>query len=135
MKELMGQGLKVFNQKRDLAGAEVSMGAMREHAANSLVTLALLSPSFFASKYCRAEVEAADASEFCQAVVPVYSGDAFIENRWGKPTDLKRDEAPEKQAAIKAVFVENIIDVHNPAHMDQCVSDVRTKIVERFCVQ
>ena len=80
-------------------------------------------------------MEAAAASTFCQAVVPVYSGDAFIENRWGKPTELRRDKAPEKQAAIEAVFVENIIDVHNTAHMDQCVSDVQTKIVERFCVQ
>ena len=71
-----------------------------EHAANSMVTLALLSPKFFDSEYCRAEVEAAAASKFCKSVIPVYSGQYYTAPQ---TTALLKDKAPEKQAAIKAV--------------------------------
>ena len=64
-----GRGLNVFNQKRDLAGHDVSLELMQKHAAGSQLVLALLSPDYFTSKFCRGELEG--AKEAGVPIVPV----------------------------------------------------------------
>ena len=129
---LSGWGLNVFNQKRDLAGAPVNKAAMKAHAVGSKVVMALLSPRFFDSEWCRAEVEA--AAEAGVPIVPVYSGDDYTADTLLAIMKKERPHA-EKGHAVKAVFQENIIDVHNPAHNAQCISDIKEKIVYRFCAR
>ena len=69
---LMTAGLEMFNQKRDLSGVDVNRQEMEDHARGSKLVLALLSPGYFGSKWCRAEVEAADKAGV--TIVPVFSG-------------------------------------------------------------
>ena len=95
---------------------------------SSKVVIALQSPSYYGSKYCRAEIEAAD--EAGVPIVPCYAGSDYTAKQI---TALRRDSSVEKQAAIQAVFREKIIDVHNPAHAGECARDLQEKIVDRFC--
>ena len=83
------------------------------------------------SEYCCAEIEAAHASTFCKAVVPVFSGQ-YLPPAKATPSAFKDPHKPETQAIRKA-FGENVIDVHNPAHQAQVTADIKQKIVERFC--
>ena len=93
---------------------------MQKHAAGSQLVLALLSPNYFTSKYCRGELEGAKAAGV--PIVPVFSGEHYT---YSGMTDLMklRDDA-EKQAAVKAAFGENLIDVNNAQHADTVSQDV-----------
>ena len=119
----------VFNQLRDLAGEKVSKKTMVAHAQGSKVVLALLSPKYFESKWCRAELEGAKAAGI--PIVPVFAGNENVRKEiiglLKKFTDDK-----EKKAAVKAAFDENLIDVYNSDHIKEVVEDIKTKIVERF---
>ena len=125
---LSAMGLNVFNQRRDLAGVTVNKAEMQAHATGSKVVLPLLSLGYFDSKWCRAEVEA--AAEAGVPIVPVYSGANHTESQIKKLMELKSD--PVKGAAVKACFNENLIDVHNPAHTNNCISDLQEKVIRRF---
>ena len=125
---LSAMDLNVFNQRRDLAGVEVNKAEMQAHAMGSKVVLPLLSPGYFDSEWCRAEVEA--AAEAGVPIVPVYSGGSHTENQIKALLGLRSD--PIKGAAVKACFKENLIDVHNPAHMNECISDLKVKVIHRF---
>ena len=128
LSNLKVQGLNVFNPKQDVAGEQLSIDDMRRHAANSMLLLAVLSPRFFDSKYCRAEVEAAAESAFCRAVIPVYAGQYYTHTQ---TTALMKQKDPAKQKAIDAAYKLNVMDVHNLAHMEDCVASIRMKIVAR----
>lgn len=121
-------GLNVFNQRRDLAGVTVNLAEMQAHAQGSRVILALLSPSYFDSKWCRGEVEAAAAAGV--PIVPVYAGGSYAEKDIKKLMEARND--PERGTAIKACFKENLIDVHNPTHLSDCISDLKQKVIRRF---
>jgi hypothetical protein len=73
---LSEKGLNVFNSKRDLAGAPVTKDIMEQHAAGSVVLLALVSPGYFDSEWCR--YEAISAKNAFVPIIPVYSGDVSL---------------------------------------------------------
>ena len=123
-----GRGLNVFNQKRDLAGHDVSLELMQEHAAGSVLVLALLSPNYFTSKFCRGELEAAAAAGV--PVVPVFSGEHYVRKQILDLLNARSD--PEKAAAVTAAFAENLIDVNNGDHADEVLADIDTKVIARF---
>ena len=129
MQRLMAMGLNVFNQKRDLAGHDVSLELMQKHAAGSQLVLALLSPDYFTSKFCRGELEAAAAAGV--PIVPVFSGEDYPRKTILALLDAHRDD-PEKAAAVKAAFGENLIDANNGEHAEQVTQNLQEKIVERF---
>ena len=120
-------GYKVFNQKRDLAGHDVNLAEMQRHAADSRLVLALLSPCYFASIWCRGELEAAASARV--PIVPVFSGEDFTRK---SILALKDKADPTTFAAVKAAFMENLIDINNGDHADQVVVDIKEKIVARF---
>ena len=64
--------LNVFNSARDFAGATPSKALMGQHAAGSVVLLALVSPNYFDSPWCRHE--AVSAKKAGVPIIPVYSG-------------------------------------------------------------
>jgi hypothetical protein len=70
---LSEKGLNVFNSARDFAGATPSKDLMGQHAAGSVVLLALVSPNYFDSPWCRHE--AVSAKQAGVPIIPVYSGD------------------------------------------------------------
>lgn len=117
------------HRKRDLAGVEVSKAEMCRHAVGSCVVLALLSPSYFDSKWCRAELEA--ASDAGVPIIPVFAGEHHTYSQILGLNDALRSDS-EKRAAVRAAFGENLIDVHNPSHAEDCDRDIRDKIVGRF---
>ena len=119
--------LEVFNQKRDLAGATVNLAAMQQHVSGSRLVLALLSPNYFTSKWCRGELEAAHAAGV--PIVPCFSGEHYVRKNILALND--RSDA-ETAAAVNAAFGENLIDVNNGDHSDQVTSDLKEKIVGRF---
>eukprot|EP01052_Picozoa_sp_SAG31_P050259 SAG31_NODE_11388_length_1036_cov_1.241195_1_plen_49_part_00 len=45
---------------------------------------------------------------------------------------MEKKSDPEKAEAVKACFRENLIDVNNPAFLDQVTADMNEKIVKRF---
>ena len=45
--------------------------------------------------------------------------------------DAHRDD-PEKAAAVKAAFGENLIDANNGDHADNVANDIDEKLIERF---
>ena len=124
-----GRGLNVFNQKRDLAGHDVSLELMQKHAAGSQLVLALLSPDYFTSKFCRGELEAAAAAGV--PIVPVFSGEDYPRKTILALLDAHRDD-PEKAAAVKAAFGENLIDANNGDHADTVADDLNNKVIARF---
>ena len=128
MMYFMARGLNVFNQKRDLAGRTVNLEVMKEHAAGSVLVLALLSPRYFTSKWCRGELEAAKAAGV--PIVPVFSGEHHLRSAMLVLLDEKED--PEKAAAVKAAFDENLIDINNGDHADTVAKDLNSKIIGRF---
>jgi hypothetical protein len=135
MMNLVSMGFNVFNQKSDLAGVDVNLEVMQEHAAGSVLVLALLSPNYFTSKWCRGEVEGAAAAGV--PIVPIFSGDHYT---YTQMTDLMKKgsqklDDPEKAAAVKAAFGQNLIDVNNAQHVAKCSNDLREKIIRRFLVQ
>ena len=125
----MGAGLNVFNQMRDLAKADVNKEIMQEHARNSKVVLALLSPNYFNSKWCRYELIA--AQEAGVPIVPVYSGFKDSYPALLQLNDELREDA-EKGPAVKAAFAQNLVDVHNPEHAESVTRHLR-EITDRFC--
>jgi len=125
----MGEGLNVFNQMRDLAKADVNKEIMQEHARNSKVVLALLSPNYFDSKWCRYELIA--AQEAGVPIVPVFSGYKDSYPALLQLNDELREDA-EKGPAVKAAFAQNLVDVHNPEHAESVTRHLR-EITERFC--
>ena len=62
-----------MSSKRDLAGAAVTKDMMGRHPAGSVVLLALVSPNYFGSEWCR--YEAVSAKQAGVPIIPVYSGD------------------------------------------------------------
>ena len=104
---------------------------MQEHAAGSVVVLALLSPDYFTSKFCRGELEG--AKEAGVPIVPVFSGDHYTRKSIIDLMEQKAD--PEKKEAVKAAFGENLIDVNNGDHADEVNRDIGEKIVGRFCAE
>ena len=124
-----GKRLNVFNQKRDLAGHDVSLELMQEHAKGSMLVLALLSPDYFTSKYCRGELEG--AKEGGVPIVPVFSGEDYPRKTILALLDAHRDD-PEKAAAVKAAFGENLIDVNNGEHADSVTKEIDEKLIDRF---
>ena len=130
MATLGAMGVRVFNQKRDFAGAPVTIDAMTRFVRHSKVVVALVTPSFFDSAPCRAEVETAWKAGI--PVVPTHSGMDHGARQILQLIDLADD--PVKGQAVKACFRrgENLMDVHNPAHIEQVTADLRTKIVDRF---
>ena len=101
---------------------------MQEHAAGSVVVLALLSPNYFTSKFCRGELEG--AKEAGVPIVPVFSGDHYTRKSIIDLMEQKSD--PEKKEAVKAAFGENLIDVNNGDHADEVLADIDTKVIARF---
>ena len=122
------KGFNVFNQKLDLAGQEVSLEEMQKHAKGSSLIIALLSPNYFESKWCRGELEA--AKEAGVPIVPVYSGEDYVKKQILGLLDERDD--PEKAVAVKAAFVENLLDANNGEHAEQVTQNLQQKIIERF---
>lgn len=123
-------GYKVFNQKRDFAGVQVSKAQMQEFAKNSTVVLALVSPQYFDSQWCRAQVEAADENGV--PIVPVYSSANYSRNSM---LDLmQRMDDPEVGKAVKACFKrgKNLIDVHNVEHVSSVNKSIKEDILLIF---
>ena len=141
-------GFNVFNQKLDLAGHDVSLELMQDHAAGSQLVLALLSPSYFTSKYCRGELEGAKTAGV--PIVPVFSGDHntydAMMDLLNKPElneerlEFKPEDDDEKKAkvkkevkeAVKAAFGENLLDVNNAQHADTVMANLKEKILGRY---
>ena len=44
---------------------------------------------------------------------------------------MRRDD-PEKAAAVKAAFGENLLDANNGEHAEQVTQNLQQKIIERF---
>ena len=108
---------------------QVNLELMQEHAAGSVVVLALLSPDYFTSKFCRGELEAAAAAGV--PIVPVFSGEDYPRKTILALLDAHRDD-PEKAAAVKAAFGENLIDANNGDHADTVADDLNNKVIARF---
>ena len=111
LQQFMNQGLHVFNQKRDFAGAEVTVEVMQEHVRASRVLIVLITPNFFYSAPCRAEVEAAVASGV--PVIPVHSGE---DHTYKHTLDwIKKEHDLVIGPAVRACFRknENLIDINN----------------------
>jgi len=123
-------GLKVFNQKRDFAGRPVSIEAMQGHVRRSKLFIALITPGYFNSGPCRAEVEAAMAAGI--PIIPVHSG---ADHSYKKILDfmLSENDLVIGQA-VRGCFrqQENLFDINNPAHVQTVVRDIHEKILERF---
>ena len=94
----------------------------------SVLVLALLSPNYFTSKFCRGELEAAAAAGV--PVVPVFSGEHYVRKQILDLLNARSD--PEKAAAVTAAFAENLIDVNNGDHADEVLADIDTKVIARF---
>ena len=131
-------GATVFNQKRDFADAPVSIEAMQAFVRQSRVVIALITPNYFASAACRAEVEA--AAEAAIVVKPVHSGEdhpykqvldgLFHVLRPGAAPAVTWDLAddPGVGAAVRACFKrgENLLDVNNAPFRSQCTENVKS---------
>ena len=64
-------------------------------------------------------------------IVPVFSGEDYGKKQILGLLDQNRDN-PEKAAAVKAAFGENLLDAHNGEHTDQVTQNLQEKIIERF---
>ena len=73
------KGIRVFNPATAFMQQDASKAAMEKAASGAKVVVAALSHAFFRSKWCLAEIAAAQASG--TDVVPVYSGDAHSNNQ------------------------------------------------------
>ena len=73
------KGITVFNPTTAFMEEDASKDAMEKAAAGAKVVVAALSDGFFQSKWCLAEIAAAQASG--TDVVPVYSGDFHSNNK------------------------------------------------------
>ena len=130
-------GASVFNQKRDFADAPVSIEAMQSFVRQSRVVLALITPSYLASPYCRAEVEAAANAGI--VVKPLHSGedhlyklilDGSFHVLEGRAEPARTSELindGKVGAAVRACFKrgENLLDVNNAPHMKECSRNVK----------
>ena len=125
----MGAGLNVFNQIRDLAKADVNKEIMQEHARNSKVVLALLSPNYFNSKWCRYELIA--AQEAGVPIVPVYSGFKDSYPALLQLNDELREDA-EKGPAVKAAFAEKGITITGEGVLDGPTIDEKKLIDNHY---
>ena len=121
--QFASRGLRVFNPDKDLQGSTPTKDVMTAVARNSKVLLALLSPSFFNSEWCRAEVEA--AAQAGVPIIPVYAGSAYSRTQI---MQLKQGGS----AAVNAAFRENLIDVHNTDHPAGVLADIENNIINRF---
>jgi len=119
----------VFNQKRDLAGHDVNLAEMQRHVKSSRLVLALLSPGYFTSPWCRGELDAAASAGV--PIVPVFSGEDYTRKSILALND-KSDPGAESYASVKAAFAENLIDISNGDHADQVICDLKQKIIARF---
>lgn len=136
---LTAMGATVFNQKRDFAGDKVSIQAMEKYVRQSGILIAFITPRYFDSVPCRAEVEAAAAANI--TIIPVHSAHhhsasqilAFIPQL--SPEHAEHD--PKKVKAIEACFRrgENLIAVVNPEAEQQVNRDIMDKIIDRFVKQ
>ena len=64
-------------------------------------------------------------------IVPVFSGEDYPRKTILALLDAHKDD-PEKGAAVKAAFGENVIDVNNGDHADNVANDIDEKLIERF---
>ena len=104
-------------------------GYMRRRSDACYLSLALLSPGYFDSKWCRGEVEA--AKEAGVPIVPVYSGEDYGKKQITSLLDNNKDD-PVKAVAVSAAFGENLLDANNGEHTDQVTQNLQEKIIERF---
>ena len=130
-------GATVFNQKRDFADTPVSMEAMRGFVRQSCVVFALITPHYFDSAPCRAEVEA--AAEAGIVVKAVHSGEdhlmklvldgAFhvLSGRAEAAVTWDLADDPTVGAAVRACFRrgENLLDVNNAPFRTHVADNVR----------
>lgn len=125
-------GLKVFNQKRDLAGAQVNIEAMELHVQHSRLMLILLSPGYFKSLYCCAEVMAADKAGI--PVLTVYSSRQFsqekIEQCFAPAHDGKMQ--PAVDALRNQESHNKLIDIWNSNSMEELPAHMNEHILSRF---
>ena len=91
--------------------------------------LLFLTRGYFTSKFCRGELEAAAAAGV--PIVPVFSGEDYPRKTILALLDAHRDD-PEKAAAVKAAFGENLIDANNGDHADTVADDLNNKVIARF---
>ena len=63
-------------------------------------------------------------------IVPVFSGEDFLRKVILGLMEQKSD--PEKKAAVKAAFGENLIDLNNGDMADVVSADLNDKIIHRF---
>ena len=128
---LTALGVNVFNSKRDLAGTQVSKEEMVAHAQGSKVVLALISANYFASKWCRIELEG--AAKGGVPVVPVFSSSSItsgdVKKMIGPVTKGTTKDGVATVRAGAIAFAENLIDVSNADHVEQCTRDLKEKIV------
>jgi len=64
-------------------------------------------------------------------IVPVFSGEDYPRKTILALLDTHRDD-PEKAAAVKAAFGENLIDANNGDHADTVADDLNNKVIARF---
>ena len=64
-------------------------------------------------------------------IVPVFSGEDYPRKTILALLDAHRDD-PEKAAAVKAAFGENLLDVNNGEHADAVMANLKEKIIGRF---
>ncbi len=103
---------------------------MGELPTARLFTRCVFTALFFAkSKWCRGELEA--AKEAGVPIVPVFSGEDYGKKQILGLLDQNRDD-PEKAAAVKAAFGENLLDANNGEHAEQVTQNLQQKIIERF---
>ena len=69
------------------------------------------------------------------AGIPVVPGHSGMDHSARETLEwIQMESDPEKGKAIRTCFRrgENLIDVHNPSHLNEVMADLREKIVERF---
>lgn len=74
--------IPVFNPLEDFVGQQATVEKMEEFVAKSPLLIACLSPEFFRSKFCFAEVNA--AAKHGIPVVPVVAGEEFPQMTWNE---------------------------------------------------
>ena len=67
-------------------------------------------------------------------IVPVFSGEDYGKKQIMILLDQNKDD-PEKAAAVKAAFGENLLDANNGEHAEQVTQNLQEKIIERYLQQ
>ena len=114
-------GIHVFNPTTALQHGKPSKQLMQEHVKKSKLLMVLVSPSYFDSEWCRAEVEA--AMEANVLTVPVYSGDDYTLRAM---QDLINSE--DHKEIRKFVFSQNLVDVNNTAFSLETIRNIKMVI-------